>query len=200
MAHPYEWRDEREDRGRRYDEVQEPRDARRAMEADADRLGRGLKRGWRRLSEDVRRAFDEDRPGSYDSDPRRGGGMFGGQDRPDSLFSHDYRGKGPRGYVRSDARILEDVSDRLADDDRLDASDIEVKVEAGEVTLNGQVRSREDKRRAEDLAERVSGVKHLQNNLRVKPAEAVAAETQRSASMAGAAVGATQPIPPPRRG
>ena len=59
----------------------------------------------------------------------------------------------------------------LFDDGRLDACDIEVKVDAGEVTLNGQVASREDKRRAEDVAESVSGVRHLQNNLRVRPPE-----------------------------
>jgi hypothetical protein len=39
------------------------------------------------------------------------------------------------------------------------------------VTLNGQVSSRQDKRRAEDLAELISGVKHLQNNLRVRQPE-----------------------------
>jgi osmotically-inducible protein OsmY len=78
------------------------------------------------------------------------------------------RGRGPRGYTRSDERIREDVSDRLSDDWRVDASDIEVKVEAGEVTLNGTVRNRDDKRRAEDLADDCSGVKHVQNNLRIK--------------------------------
>jgi hypothetical protein len=214
MANPYEWSQDRE---RRYGDAQREAEADRAPErhagqdqawdagdrrygrtADFDRrdgparAGEDLKRGWRRFSQGVRRAFDEDRPGGYDADPRRGGGMFGGEDRPDSLFSHRdvYRGKGPKGYVRSDARILEDVNDRLADDRRLDARDIEVKVEAGEVTLNGQVRSREGKRRAEDLAEQVSGVKHLQNNLRVRPAEAQAA-----ASMAGAAIGSKSPTP-----
>lgn len=78
------------------------------------------------------------------------------------------RGRGPRGYTRSDERIREDVSDRLSDDWRVDASDIEVTVAAGEVTLSGTVGSREDKRRAEDIADDCSGVKHVQNNLRVK--------------------------------
>jgi hypothetical protein len=187
MAHPYDWPGDREDRH--------------------ERSSDGLERGWRRFSEGVHHAFDEDRRAAY-GDPRRAGGLFGGEDRSGSLFSHGegpgrlppgpHRGKGPRGYARSDARILEDVSDRLADDGRLDASDIEVAVAAGEVTLNGQVRSRADKRRAEDLAEQASGVKHLQNNLRIEPPEAVAAETRPSASMAGAAVGATRSIPPPR--
>jgi osmotically-inducible protein OsmY len=82
----------------------------------------------------------------------------------------DHRGKGPRGYRRSDARIQEDVSDRLTDDPDVDASDITVTVKEGEVTLDGHVDTRFAKRRAEDGAEDVSGVTHVQNNLRVRPA------------------------------
>jgi hypothetical protein len=82
-------------------------------------------------------------------------------------FEHGpHRGKGPKNYVRSDDRIREDVSDRLSDDAHLDASAIEVTVESGEVTLIGQVDDRRAKRRAEDCADDVSGVKHVQNNLR----------------------------------
>lgn len=83
--------------------------------------------------------------------------------------SGEHRGRGPRGYQRSDDRIREDVSDRLSDDGRVDASDIEVTVSNGEVTLSGTVSSRDQKRRAEDIAEDVSAVKHVQNNIRVKP-------------------------------
>jgi len=80
-----------------------------------------------------------------------------------------HRGRGPKGYVRSDDRIKEDVSERLMDDGHLDASDIEVTVQDGEVTLGGTVSERFAKRHAEDIAERASGVKHVQNNLRVAP-------------------------------
>jgi osmotically-inducible protein OsmY len=80
----------------------------------------------------------------------------------------DHRGKGPRGYTRSDDRIREDVSDRLSDDRMIDASEIDVTVENAEITLSGEVDSRQAKRRAEDCAEQVAGVKHVQNNLRVK--------------------------------
>lgn len=79
-----------------------------------------------------------------------------------------HRGRGPRGYKRSDERIREDINDRLTDDWMLDASDINVMVQSCEVTLNGEVGSREDKRCAEDIAESVSGVSHVQNNLRVR--------------------------------
>ena len=40
-------------------------------------------------------------------------------------------------------------------------------VAGGEVTLSGSANSRDERRRAEDVAELVSGVKHVQNNLRV---------------------------------
>jgi osmotically-inducible protein OsmY len=77
-------------------------------------------------------------------------------------------GKGPKGYVRSDERIREDVCDRLSDDDELDASDITVAVSNGEVRLEGSVLDRQSKHRAEDLAESVSGVRDITNNLRAR--------------------------------
>ncbi|WP_372396249.1 BON domain-containing protein [Azospirillum sp. HJ39] len=78
-----------------------------------------------------------------------------------------YRGVGPRNHRRSDDRILEDINDRLTDDHRLDASDVGVTVENGEVTLSGTVCDRAARRLAEDIAESVSGVGHVQNDLRV---------------------------------
>lgn len=83
--------------------------------------------------------------------------------------AHGHRGRGPKGYRRSDERISEDVHDRLTDDPWLDATDIEVTVKDGEVTLSGQVDNREAKHRAERLVEDLSGVRHVQNNLRVDP-------------------------------
>jgi hypothetical protein len=80
----------------------------------------------------------------------------------------EHAGRGPKGYTRSDDRIREDVCDRLTDDPSVDASDIEVKVSNCEVTLSGTVDRREAKRRAEDCAEQVSGVRNVQNNLRVQ--------------------------------
>lgn len=87
----------------------------------------------------------------------------------------EHRGHGPKGYRRSDSRIEEDVNDRLTDDPYIDASDIQVSVKDNEVTLSGTILRRQDKRRAEDLAELVSGVTHVQNNLRVRPIEDAAA-------------------------
>ena len=78
------------------------------------------------------------------------------------------RGRGPKGYRRSDERIREDVNDCLGDDYYIDASDIEVTVSNTEVTLTGTVQNRTDKRRAEDIAESVSGVSNVENRLRIK--------------------------------
>jgi osmotically-inducible protein OsmY len=80
---------------------------------------------------------------------------------------YDHKGKGPRNYKRSDERIKEDINDRLSDDPFVDASEIDVTVNEGEVTLTGTVNERSDKRRAEDIAEAVSGVKNVENRLRV---------------------------------
>ncbi len=81
----------------------------------------------------------------------------------------DHRGRGPRGYTRSDERIREDVSDRLMEDWQVDASDIEVSVASAEVTLSGTIDSREAKRRAENIAADVLGVKDVHNRLRAQP-------------------------------
>lgn len=88
-----------------------------------------------------------------------------------------FRGKGPKGYKRTDERILEDVNDHLTDAPSLDASDIEVSVSGGEVTLAGFVSSRQDKRHAEDIADDVFGVSHVQNNLRVRGPSETASDT-----------------------
>jgi osmotically-inducible protein OsmY len=85
----------------------------------------------------------------------------------DKQRSGQHRGKGPKGYRRSDDRIQEDINDRLSDDVFIDASDIEVSVNQGEVTLTGTVNERSDKRRAEDIAEEVSGVRNVENRIRV---------------------------------
>jgi len=78
-----------------------------------------------------------------------------------------YAGRGPKGYKRSDERIREEISDRLMDDDNVDATEITVQVQGGEVTLTGTVPGRSHKRRTEDLAESVSGVSEVISNLRV---------------------------------
>jgi len=92
---------------------------------------------------------------------------FGGQEEHHAATTRSHRGRGPKGYRRSDQRINDDVHDALTDDHFLDASEIDVAVQNGEVTLSGVVSDREAKHRAERLVERISGVDHVQNNLRI---------------------------------
>lgn len=120
-----------------------------------DRYAQGEReRGWwDRASDEVASWF-----GDEEAERRR---------NYDDMRDARHRGKGPRDYRRSDERIREDVNDRLTDHDYLDASDITVSVKDGEVTLGGTVTERSYKRIAEDVAESVSGVKHVQNNIRL---------------------------------
>lgn len=76
-------------------------------------------------------------------------------------------GKGPRGYRRSDERILEDVGERLERSGDVDASQVEISCENGIVTLRGEIEDRSSKRFAEDLAHDVYGVKDVMNNLSI---------------------------------
>lgn len=77
----------------------------------------------------------------------------------------DHSGKGPRGWSRSDERLKEDVSDALFLSYDVDASEVEVEVEKGVVTLSGRVESREMKWAAEDAVDNVSGVIDVRNEL-----------------------------------
>lgn len=77
-------------------------------------------------------------------------------------------GRGPSGYTRSDERILDDAHGRLERDGWVDATDIELKVTDGEVELRGAVETRAMRRRAEEIVDAISGVRHVTNDLRVR--------------------------------
>jgi hypothetical protein len=81
--------------------------------------------------------------------------------------SGPYTGVGPRGYRRSDNRILEEVSDRLMQHGGINASEFSVSVQDGEVILEGNVDSLWTKRAAEDTAFSVLGVEDVHNHLSV---------------------------------
>jgi hypothetical protein len=151
-------------------------------------------RAYRRFSEDDRDYDDPEDPdrihgrrmgqgddrrgapsGGYrdDRDPRdrgigergrswagRAGAFFTGRDAGEP----ERRRRGP-----SDRVLWTVIVERLEDQRGLDLRDVEVLVENAEVTLNGTVRRKEDKRRIEDIAD-LEGVRHVQNNLRVREA------------------------------
>jgi len=115
--------------------------------------GSGMSPGYSGYNEGGQQSGTQNRYGS------QGYQGFGGQ------LSH--RGKGPSGYQRSDERIRELVCEALADDHNVDASNIDITVKSGEVILSGTVEDRQQKRMAEDCVEQVSGVKDVQNQIRV---------------------------------
>ena len=84
------------------------------------------------------------------------------------------RGRAPRDEIpaaqtgNDDERIRAEVMQRLADDLYVDAGDIAVAVENGEVTLTGSVENRPEKRLAEDCADNVDGVRDVVNSLRIR--------------------------------
>lgn len=84
------------------------------------------------------------------------------------LIPGPFSGIGPENYQRSDDRIREDINERLTQHGRLNARNIQVQVNNGEVTLNGSVDRRQDKRMAEDVAASISGVRDVNNQIRVQ--------------------------------
>ncbi len=78
-----------------------------------------------------------------------------------------FTGVGPRGYQRPDKRIEEDVCERLMQHGHVDASQVEVSVDGGVVTLTGSVPTRHMKRMAGRVADSVPGVIDVDNELRI---------------------------------
>jgi hypothetical protein len=127
------------------------------------------RRAYRRHPEADRaygRRMDE---GDYRGEPRSW------LDRAEAFFTgHPRRER----YARSETRPLRrrrGPSDRVLwavimerlDDARVDAHDVDVIVDGAEVTLNGTVRRKLDRRRIEDIVD-IDGVRYVQNNLRVR--------------------------------
>lgn len=88
---------------------------------------------------------------------------------PSHLNQHEgHYGKGPKGWHRSDEQIREEVCEDLYRASNIDATNIEVSVKDGCVTLSGTVQNRLTKRASEECAERISGVEDIQNDIKVK--------------------------------
>lgn len=114
-----------------------------------------------------------------DSSNASGARTFGypGQSGHDA-FSHDdhyqrgpgresHRGRAPRNYQRADESITDELIERFTDHPALDATQILLQVEDGEVTLTGEVPERRMKHLAEDIAAEVRGVGELHNRISV---------------------------------
>lgn len=75
--------------------------------------------------------------------------------------------RGPKGYVRPDTRIHEDICDQLFLAGDIDASDVDVAVSGGSVTLSGSVPERRMKHRIEDICEAAAPNGEIDNRIRV---------------------------------
>jgi hypothetical protein len=108
-------------------------------------------------------------------------------------------GRGPKGWTRSKERIIDDVCEALQQDAWLDASEIEVQCEQGEVVLRGTVHARQDKRRAEECAERIPGVRDVRNEIRIRD-DGQAGHSAQAGTHAGANAGQSQAASPKPQG
>lgn len=149
---------------------------------------------------------------SWESEPSferggfgRAGGAFGrGAGAEVRETRPRFRGLGPKGYKRSDERIREDVCDRLTEAD-VDVSQVEVRVDDGDVILVGEVSDRDDKHEIERLCESVSGVRDVQNQIRLsrdgteKPPAAARTAGVAAGTPAGRSPAAAGQPPEPKR-
>ncbi len=68
----------------------------------------------------------------------------------------------------TDGSITAAVKMKMADDELVSASNIDVDTDEGVVTLNGTVASEAEEQKAIDLARSVDGVKNVVSNLKIK--------------------------------
>jgi hypothetical protein len=85
----------------------------------------------------------------------------------DRNYEQTYAGRGPKGWKRSDDSIKETICHALEQHPRIDASEIEVDVKDGIVTLRGNIHDRPTKRLAGDVIDWLPGVVDVHNNLTV---------------------------------
>jgi len=151
----------------------------RGVRADEDRAD--YSRGWAHdaergpyrpeMSDEARYRRERDRyRDARDADERPEPEPRSWMDRAGDFLTgdRDHEGRGERRRRGPSDRVLWAVIvERLEDERGLDLSDVDVIVDDAEVTLNGTVRRKEDKRRIEDIAD-LRGVHHVQNNLRVR--------------------------------
>jgi osmotically-inducible protein OsmY len=95
----------------------------------------------------------------------------GAQDYPggafDTLLELSHRGRGPKGHRPTDERLTEIICERLTEDAFIDAREVTVRVDDGEVILEGRVAVRQQKFAIEDVIADIAGVADIHNRLAV---------------------------------
>lgn len=98
-----------------------------------------------------------------------GGGTSGIGGRQGQIAEHGpYVGHGPQGWRRTDESLHEQVCEILTRHGRIDASHIRVTVDNSEITLEGTVGSRREKRLAEEVLEGCHGLRDIHNHLKIR--------------------------------
>jgi len=126
---------------------------------------------------------DSEYEGSRRGSPSQLGNMYG--------LNREYSSKGrfsgttPKNFKRSDERIYDEICDRLSQGGHFDVSDVEIKVEDGEVTLEGSLDNRSDKHRIEMLADSVMGVKEITNQIKIKNTKGASSSSDSENSRSG---------------
>jgi hypothetical protein len=147
----------------------------------------------RRPREHGGRRFDQD-----DEFKNRAGALDRRRGYGERLAHGPYEGVGPRNYRPSDERIREDVCMRLTQHGQIDASEVEVEVNEGEVTLSGTVEDRRIKRMVEANVELIGGVVDVHNRLRLRnrPGREELAKEKLAREMAEKFPGGSEPTGP----
>jgi hypothetical protein len=131
-------------------------------------------RPYRRFTEEdreMRERYEGERYGDREREVRERREPRSWVERAEAFFTGREDERGPARPRRrrgpSDRVLWAVIVQRLKDQRGLDLRDVDVQVEDAEVTLNGTVRRKEEKRRIEDIVD-VDGIRHVQNNLRVR--------------------------------
>jgi hypothetical protein len=159
---PHDYADDRFDTSVQFDSAASYSDYDRARSRSPGYFGDQMRGGgsWRDDSQRYGYPFDPLGDGT-------GATPYRSHDPSLEAVRQSQRGRGPKNYTRSDERIREEINEGLYQDHLVDASEISVDVKSAVVTLIGSVKDRASKHRAEDIADRCSGVKDVDNRLTV---------------------------------
>lgn len=126
----------------------------------------GRPRDWQPEHAQGAQAGQADHPG-FDRRSYGIGNQFGLAGQYGRAHQETERRIFPKGYRRTDDRILDDIWSRVGDV-TADTDDLNIQVQDGRASLDGSVGSRPEKHRLEDLVAACPGVEEVENRLRVR--------------------------------